>query len=219
MKDIKDHFWVIVLRGELNPAIFQPLWFVKNGLIGENEGSSAQIEVVHRDISRFRLEWLQLEVLRDKFLVRTLEEGREEELRDFILGTFKLLRHTPIYAMGINYVVHFSVESIEDWHAIGHKLAPKKDIWDKILTEPGTEKVIIRGKRPDQYQGCVRVQVGPSPIITPGLFVDINDHFTHHENNMEPSSTWMDILSAEWSNSTERSRKIANAIKEIEVEE
>lgn len=95
MREIKEHFLSIVIRGDLNPRIFQPYWFSAQGLVGNQEADGARIEVIHRDISHFALDWIDIQVLRDRFTVRLLQEGHEESLRDFVLGTFKLRHHTP----------------------------------------------------------------------------------------------------------------------------
>jgi hypothetical protein len=39
-------------------------------------------------------------------------------IRDLVLGTFQLLRHTPIKAMGVNREAVFAMESEEEWRII-----------------------------------------------------------------------------------------------------
>ncbi len=61
----------IVFIGSFNPKIFQPTWFVKEGLIQKQEGDEADIEIIHNEFVSFGLHWLKLEVRRDKFQVHT----------------------------------------------------------------------------------------------------------------------------------------------------
>ncbi len=44
----------IVLVGSFNPAIFQPMWFAANELIGRADAENAEVAVVHPDITQFR---------------------------------------------------------------------------------------------------------------------------------------------------------------------
>jgi hypothetical protein len=216
MREIKEQFWSIVLRGDLNPRIFQPYWYAAQGLLGKDAAESAQIDIVHRDVSHFTLDWLDVQVFRDRFSSRTLQGGHEEALRDFVLGTFKLLRHTPVGIMGVNFVVHFSVDSVEEWHAIGHRLVPKEGLWASVLESPGTRSLLIEGKRPDGEVGYVRVKVEPSEAHHPGVFVEINDHFDRRlEGRIPPVSVMMDILSSQWSASVERAQKIVGRLMEL----
>ena len=41
----------IVALGSFNPAIFQPLWFSCNDLIGPEEAKGADIKVVHKEVT------------------------------------------------------------------------------------------------------------------------------------------------------------------------
>ncbi|MBN2535518.1 MAG: hypothetical protein JXB88_21750 [Spirochaetales bacterium] len=168
----------IVLVGSLNTAIFQPVWFEKAGLIRPMEGQNAQNLVLIPDITTFELEWVTIQVVRNKFLVRSREKGHEEELRDLVLGTFKILSHTPLCMLGINSEVHYQVADEKEWHEIGHKLAPK-DIWNNVLKEPGMRKLTIQGIRTDGLDGYIYINVEPSTIreMNPGIFISINNHF------------------------------------------
>lgn len=58
----------VVLVGQLNPSIFQPFWFSSHGILGEQEVREATIEIIHPDITIFHLNWLKIQVQRDKFI-------------------------------------------------------------------------------------------------------------------------------------------------------
>ena len=78
----------IVLLGDFNPKIFQPAWFAAEGLLQKKETDRAKIEVFHHEISIFELDWLRLQVTRERFAVETTQEPYYEPLRDLVLGTF-----------------------------------------------------------------------------------------------------------------------------------
>ena len=45
----------IVLLGSFNPPIFRPEWFAKTGIISDEAAATAEIEVIHKQISAFRM--------------------------------------------------------------------------------------------------------------------------------------------------------------------
>ena len=200
----------IVLLGSFNPQIFQPAWFAAQGLIRKEEGDTAQVQVIHPEVTIFGMEWAKLSVDHDRFGLEssTNQQFSPELLRDLTLGTFRLLSHTPVKMMGLNRLFHFAIESEEIWHSIGHMLAPK-EIWTGLLEKPGTRSLSVQGIRTDHYKGQILVKVEPSALLQPGLFIHINDHF--EARNPEPISSageMMDILEKNWSLFLERSQTI-----------
>lgn len=177
MRNIIKENRSIVLAGSFNPAIFHPSWFAKFKLIRDEEAAAAKVGIVHNDVTDFSTEWFRLLVTPNKFQLEKLQGGHEEELRDLALSTFEILCHTPVTALGINGETHFDVESLEVWHDIGHRLAPKNGIWDTILDKPGTQLLVVDGHRTDGYKGTIMVKVGPSAKVISGIFVSVNDHF------------------------------------------
>ena len=200
---------IFVLRGHFNPIIFSPVWFASEKLIRKEEAEKAKTQIVHPDVVSFNLDWLRLQVTRDMFFVETMKEPYEEFLLDLILGTFKLLRHTPLKAMGITRSEHFRIDSIEKWHEIGHTLAPK-NIWNDILDNPGLNSMsITESKRRDGLKGFIRVQVEPSRRVHPGIFVLINDHYEVNDpKETQGGDEIINILENKWEESLKRSNQI-----------
>lgn len=210
----------VVLVGSFNPKIFHPSWFAAEGLIRKEEAETANLEVTHPSVAIFSLDWLRLEVTQERFAAATsnLQQYAPEPLRDLVQGTFNLLRHSPARMMGINRHFHFGIESEEKWHAIGDQLAPKK-IWEGVLEgRPGMRSLLIEVKRPDRFNGYIRVKVEPSTSVKKskyGVFVEINDHFALDQTVGEHRATeLMDILDSVWTESLERSCKIAYTVLE-----
>jgi hypothetical protein len=171
---IQSH--VIVLLGNFNPKIFQPAWFASHGLIKESEAEEAELRILHNDVVVFSLGWMDLEVTRERLVAKTSQEPYYEVIRDFVLGTFSLLRYTPITALGINLEYHFSVTDEEKWNNAGHRLAPK-DVWLDVLERPGLLALAMQGQRSDGLKGFVRFDVQPSLAERPGLYFLVNNHF------------------------------------------
>jgi len=210
----------IVLRGDFNAAIFHPSWLAAEDLIRPQEAEAAKIEIVSPRVAVFTTEWLQLSVFGDRFQAGTVQEAYYEALRDLVVGVFTLLNHTPLRLMGINRHFHYRLESEEAWHGVGHRLAPKED-WKEALTNPGMRSLTMEGKRPDNFDGYIRVKVEPSTRVQFGVYVEVNDHYELLSAPETPrGTTWaIDILSKQWSESTQRSLLIAQEIANLgEVE-
>ncbi|MGB9498209.1 MAG: hypothetical protein ACKVE4_00340 [Dissulfuribacterales bacterium] len=203
----------IVMLGSFNPKIFQPAWFAANELIRKLEAEEADTEIIHNDISIFRIgDWLRLAVTRDRFDVSTEQEAYFEAIVDFVLGTFSLLSHTPAGILGINTSMHYRVKNEKFWHEIGDKLAPKEP-WNLLMREPGMTRVEMQDIRINGPKGYLRVRVEPSTRITPGIFINTNDHYEVDDpKNATCCSELIEILSTNWKNSIYGAGNIAKAI-------
>jgi hypothetical protein len=204
----------IVLVGAFNPRIFQPAWFAAENLIREEEEQAAKIELIHHQVAIFSLDWLHLQVTDEQFIATTTQSSFYEPLRDLVLGTFRLLRHTPIRMMGLNRDCHFRMPSEGAWHAFGHRLTPKEP-WAGILTEPGMRSLTMEGLRPDNLKGYIRVRVEPSVRVHPGVFINVNDHYEVKDTaTVRGCDEIIDILDREWKSSLDRSAEIVSLLLE-----
>lgn len=202
----------IVLVGSFNPKIFHPAWFAAQSLIRETEAEQANIQVITPAIAQFDLDWMRLQVVQERFIVETVQEPYYEILRDLVIGTFKLLSHTPIVMLGINTHQHFRMRSEEEWHALGNALAPKEKFWTPVLKKPGMKNLTIQGQRPDEYQGHIQVTVEPSTKIKPGTHIFINDHYEVKDESGCKAIT--DILNATWVESKRRAEELITYLVE-----
>lgn len=205
----------IVLLGDFNPKIFQPVWFASEGLIKESESDDADIEIIRPEISVFQLDWLKLNATRDRFVVETNKDPYFEVVRDLVVGTFRTLSHTPIRMMGVNLKRHYTMPSEKAWHQFGDILAPK-ELWTGILEKPGLNVMTIESPRPDKHKGYIRVTTGPEEAIG-NLYVQVNDHFAVVEkqtDNVLGCNEIIDILEAEWVASMARSAQIIDSLME-----
>lgn len=204
----------IVLIGAFNPKIFQPAWFASQDLLRNEEAQDAEIQIVHQALVDFSLEWLKVQVHQDRFSAGTHQSPYYTPLKDLVVGTFRILRHTPIRMLGINCDYHFPIGSEDRWHAFGHKLTPK-EIWSKILDKPGMRSLTIEGMRPDQHIGKIAVRVEPSRRIQHGVFITINDHYEVKETDSPLGcDKIIDILAESWEVSVSRCNQIVSGILE-----
>lgn len=179
----------IVLVGSLNPATFHPSWFGANRLLNAEEVESAQVELVHREMTIFRAgEWLKLQVEPNRFIAET-GEPPFVRLCDLVVRTFReCLHHTPIRMLGINRSVHFSVGDEATRNRIGKLLAPQEPWgeWGGCLEGPDAERrggvrslTMEQRDLDDREAGHIRAKIEPSGLIrtSSGIFMEINDHY------------------------------------------
>ena len=202
----------IVLLGDFNPKIFQPAWFAAEKLIRVPEAESAEIEIIHPEIIIFKLEWVNIQITRDSCSFSTIQEPYYEIMRDLCIGTFRLLRHTPIRKLGINRDVHFRMKSTEEWHSLGHSLAPK-ELWGKVLQNPGLISLTINGERIDGLKGYIKVKVEPSSKVEIGVYIQVNDHYEAVETAIGGDEI-INVLESSWERSKTNSIAIINAVLE-----
>ncbi len=178
----------IVLLGSFNPAIFTPTWFALQKLLSENEAETADLEMVHNQISVFQTEWFNLQVTPDRFSIETTQ-APNVRVRDLVARLFdEYLPHTPVAAMGINYSVHVRARSNEEWNRIGMTLAPPEawGSWREKLDlagESGGMKSLMMSQpipagRPEG--SAINITVEPSTRVgagQAGVFVLVNHHF------------------------------------------
>lgn len=199
----------IVLIGSFNPAIFHPLWFQNVALAQAKEAKGAEVEIITPDVSIFKMNWLHIHVIRDRFFALTLDESQYGPLRDLVVGTFRILEHTPVKQMGLNRAIQYDVETEERWHSVGHALAPK-EIWNKHIKQPGMKALSIEGLRNDEHKGVINVTVRPVIGRKNGVEIATNSHFEFDEKTM--AIDVMKIVEEDWEKTLEYSLKLAQGV-------
>jgi len=179
----------IVLVGSFNAAIFHPAWFGASGLLGKEDVDNAELEIVHREITAFKVgDRLRIRVEPIRFILET-SEPPFVRLSDLAVRTFgEVLTHTPISQMGINRRVHFNVGEEAIRNRIGQILAPQ-EAWGEWATHIAGTKAGKHGGMvsltmcqedlDDREIGRIRAKVEPSSVIKggTGIFVEVNDHY------------------------------------------
>ena len=209
----------IVLLGSFNPVIFQPEWFARQGLMPKEQAEASKIRIIVPEFSQFETEQIMMQVTQDRFVASSKPNANPAPLRDLVQGTFFLLEHTPVKAMGLNRQMHFPLGSEEAWHQVGDKLAPK-DPWNDIhegsaglqslwiTTARGSN---IGGWREKDHPGArYTVRVEPSTQVKFGVYFETNEHYPAPEN--EPLVGLLKILSERWDESQSHASRIANYI-------
>jgi hypothetical protein len=175
----------IVALGSFNPAIFHPQWFVRNGLIREQEGADANLQVTHNEAAIFSTPWFTLQATKDQFVIGSEDPTTTQSLRDLAMGTFAVLDHTPIRSYGFNRYTHSRMESEEAWHELGHFLAPKQ-AWESVLEKPGMKSLTTQGTKEGMGADVILIRIEPSTRVTPGVFLHVNFHRGRESEKLSP---------------------------------
>ncbi|MFY9261048.1 MAG: hypothetical protein WAO71_11125 [Gallionella sp.] len=205
----------IVLVGNFNPAIFSPDWLENNGLIGNGDAEEARQSpsfIISRQVSVFETDWFALQVLENQ-LSLTSKGALSAAFKDLAVGILSLLSHTPIAAIGLNFLAHYRLASEADYHKVGDILAPKA-IWSNLYPVENSAAGLVnlsimiqpctRTQARTQAPGDVRnISVQPSDKFKYGVFLNYNDH--RIINNIERNDQTMaehaaSIIDADWQN-------------------
>jgi hypothetical protein len=191
-----QHQAVIVVVGNFNPAIFSPAWLASEQLISCELADTATIKLIHPSVAAMDVGWLALQVLDKQLVAQTSDAAYFLPLRDFVVGVLSILEHTPVQMLGINANLHFTTSSEEDWHNIGHRLAPK-ELWNGLLEQTGTRSLTIEGRRAKSPARYLRVKVEPSQQVQHGIFFNFNEHYQQEGNNNDAGFA-REMLRLQW---------------------
>lgn len=206
---------VLIFVGNFNPSIVQPSWMAHKGLIREEEGLNAKVNVIHNELAQFDLDWLKVQVTRDRFELRTTQEPYFEPLKDIATGIFGILQETPLESFGINHLRHYTLESEKQYYEFGNKLAPLKN-WSPIMNDPRVLTLEILMNKPDG--GSIRVRIQPSDSIKnskSAFMSNINDHFVSSLPSTKRSQHLIKLLNENWRESFVLADKTEANIQEI----
>jgi len=176
----------IVALGSFNPVIFTPQWLCDLGLIGKDDRDAA-VEgedgfVVSRQVTAFSTDWFGLQVNEQQFTLAS-NAALSPAFFDLAQSIFSQVPHTPVTAIGLNFMGHYPLQSEARYHQFGDALAPK-GFWhsafpgDRAAGLAELQIVIEQGKRGEviNSKDRVTVQVQKSSKVKLGIFLSLNDH-------------------------------------------
>lgn len=220
MTEIRDSQSTVVVVGKLNPWIIQPAWLREHKIISQNEfeaSAEKSGQLIHSDVTQLDFGALKLVVDTAKFTVTCIEEPFVRA-KDFALGCFRLLSHTPASLLGLNKNVTVRLPSMQAWHKFGDLLAPK-DPWSALLDivpkqgrVGGLRSMIMElSTRPDELNGYVRVQIDALSTGQPDISVQVNDHIVLHTDGKEADGARVSaVIDQCWHSSMARADKIVS---------
>jgi hypothetical protein len=196
----------IVLIGSFNPSIFHPQWFAKQNLLSEEQAKSANLKFVLPEVSQFETENFVLQVIAERFVLTSQAEASPALLKDFALGTFYVLEHTPVKMMGLNCMMHFDLRTPEIWHKLGDTLAPKAG-WTDLEGRPGLLSLTIKSEREEPKGAIYHAKVESSMRFKQGIYFEMNEHYPAISEE-EPLKELMGILDKRWEEMQNHAAKV-----------
>jgi hypothetical protein len=179
----------IVAVGSFNPAIFTPDWLEKHQLIGSLDAEWARDKstnsklVISHEVSQLETKLFSLQVVGNQ-LTLTSKDALSPALRDLASGIFQLVPHTPITAIGLNFLGHYRLNDEKQYHAVGDHLAPKA-FWSALYPDrtAGIADLAMRlypgsREKPESVVDYRQITIQPSNKIKFGIFLAYNDHHT-----------------------------------------
>lgn len=187
MENAVEQGCFLALVGDFNPAIFTPHWLSSQSILSPGEADKADVEVIHKELARFRAANLRFEVLSSRCLVFAEAEPFARAMDTVALLFLKSLPHTPIRGLGLHYYVHVELGDKAKRMRFGRELAPVA-IWEEAglnIAGPdgsgqgGVVDLTMQTPRNDGQEGFLQATVQPSYRIpgNTGLFVQVTDHY------------------------------------------
>ena len=220
---------VIVLEGSFNPAIFQPVWFARHGMLGEREAENPDISQTNQELM-FKAGTLEIHVVRDRFSVASLDNN-SGHVKDLVISCFReFLPHTPILSVRIRRYIHFDARTSQAVDHVRSLLAPLEP-WGqwgdeiKSLQKPLEKRygmlAVVVGQQLQSNREAINViaRVEPSLRISSGtgLFIEVENflQFTGNEQTIQDASLGVRVLEDNWESSLKRAEGIFDQIMKL----
>jgi hypothetical protein len=151
-----------------------------------------------------------VQVIQERFTVSSKPNANPAPLRDLVQGTFFILEHTPISAMGLNFHMHYGMGSLDNWHQLGDRLAPK-DGWKQVLEgRPGLLSMTILTEKKEPKGAQFRIKVESSTLVQLGVYFETNEHYPSPET--DGLKGLMEILGGRWEEAQAYGKRVVNHI-------
>ena len=200
--------------GSFNPTIFQPRWLGSLGLIRAEDAENSTIAIIQAQVADFQTDWFRLQVLQNRLLLQSIDATHYGPLKDLAAGMLALLSHTPVSRMAMTRWFHYKMETAEEWHEYGHKLAPK-ELWFPLIEGPGLRSMMMQGKRKGVPDGNLFIKVEPSLLVQPGLFVEVTEDFVKWPDPDAEDAKWVPgRLEKHWDDVMKYAEKVAHDLLE-----
>ena len=180
-----DHV-ACVLVGDFAPPMFSDSWFIRNGLVAEDdfsETNGGSIDIVHKEIVQLQTSDFEIHVNRERFQVRSKDLTSSEEVMSIVASVAAAVGDSAIQQIGFNRTTRYSCKSAEVWHQIGSAFAPR-EIWEASIDflesdfgNVGLKKLEYQINRDDGLIGNYKFNIFPSaPDPEFEVSVVLNDH-------------------------------------------
>jgi hypothetical protein len=206
----------IGLFGWFNPQIFLPPWFVAAGVISEEEAKELVVDPDAPAFVSIRSREFSLQVSNDRFLIYGAVKAAERIL-EFTTRTFRELRHTPVYGVGVNREFHISFAQDEQVDKVINELAPSAP-WPELTGLDRSRFSLTTEFVPSEPDGgSLRVLIERSERIAASLYLAVIHQIEVPRDEAEHvygCDGALDLLEQIWGPAEERSMTIARSVED-----
>lgn len=118
----------IVIAGQFHPGVFTPDWFQSHQIVSEEDCKSSKINFIDDSTIHINFGWFSWFSDPQRAMIELNTDGYDNQMLDLTRSILTMFAYTKVSAIGINFKFFVNMNSEEDWHLIGHTLAPK-DVW------------------------------------------------------------------------------------------
>ena len=177
--EVKGRESSIVLVGEFDPLAMAPHWFVKQGMIPQEDiDETLTIELVYKEITRFSVANIVVEIRPDTVVFRSAQSSFDYLIHDLALGVLTSIKSANVTAVGLNVWEDVVIRDDKLWHKFGDVLAPKT-FWNVAVPESGRAGLVtlqMQLRKPDGDPGVYNFTVQISELAN-GMRWSLNNHF------------------------------------------
>lgn len=163
-----------------------------------------------------------MQVLENQFVL-TSKSALTPAFRDLAVGTLTLVPHTPITALGLNFMGHYRLATEAEYHKVGDVLAPKK-IWKELFPDendsPGIGDLTIRIQHAPRSRlptvgDETRISLQASSKLPYAVFLSYNDHREIAEDRdraVAAAERAVEIIGGDWESAREDALRVFDGL-------
>jgi len=130
-----EESYEIELTGSFIPSKFHPMWFYKNGLLGEIEAKNADLVEAGEEELLFSTKFITITVEKDKFVIATKQMFSFDLVKDMAIGVSEILKDSIKNIFSIGIQLHFTFSNKKKYlHTLNKLFEIEK--WKSYLTNP-----------------------------------------------------------------------------------
>ncbi len=164
----------IVVIGNMNPAIHQPLWYQSLELIDDEELKAVTTGLMLVTQVAAQFEWLGIRIVcnPDRWQIVSPDFEKGKRLVDIASKVFEALPHTPLRAFGFNFHTHENTRNTDVAKIMGSELA-------KVRLGLSAANLVSAKLTVTQKAGDARITTtaGPSVRSPNQAYISVNCHF------------------------------------------
>lgn len=223
--EIKRRESSIVVIGTFDPREMAPHWFVKHGLIPQEDLTDVlEVDLVYSDMTKFTLGNITIEIFPGKIVLRSGIESLDYRIHDLALGILTAHKGAAVSAIGFNIFNDWFFDDAGLWHKVGDLLAPKQPWLSAVPDSPkaGLAKMQMQVTKPDGVPGIYNIGVSWLEEKQ-WIRFSLNDHYDESRTSDKFKSPYLkkskgfdaaSVLTAFWQHTLDFQKQVVKSLVE-----